>query len=92
MGISAQNRAAARIAEGETVEVSIELDVAARDVPEPVDLKKALDAQPALRAVFSRLPFGLRQKHVRHLEESKSPETRQRRLAKLISELQEPAV
>jgi hypothetical protein len=87
VGISARNRADAGIAEGDTVEAVIALDDEPRNVPEPPDLKAALDARPSLRAAFDGLPFGLRQKHVRSLEEAKSAETRQRRLAKLVSEL-----
>lgn len=89
IGISAQNRAAAGIAEGQVVEVLIELDEAPRDVAEPADLKAALDAQPALRSRFDALAFGLRQKHVRQIEEAKSAETRQRRVARLLAELQQ---
>ncbi|GHD69779.1 YdeI/OmpD-associated family protein [Jeongeupia chitinilytica] len=87
IGISAGNRAAARIAEGENVEVAIELDDLPREVPEPPDLKSALDADSSIRRAFEKLPFGLRQKHVRHLEEAGSAETRDRRLARLVSAL-----
>lgn len=90
VGISAANRAAAGIAEGDTVLVSIALDTAPRDVEEPMDLKRALDAQPQCRAAFGRLAFGLRAKRVRELEEAKSPETRQRRLDKLMADLGKP--
>src|ERR1700744_3692259 len=58
VGISAANRAAARIAEGDAVEVELVLDEAPRVVAEPPDLPEALDARPAARAAFDRLPFG----------------------------------
>ncbi|MBM3117866.1 YdeI/OmpD-associated family protein [Jeongeupia naejangsanensis] len=91
IGISTRNRAGARIAEGDHVELDIALDELPREVPEPPDLKRELDADPSARSAFEKLPFGLRLKHVRQLEEAKSAETRDRRLAKLLSELQASA-
>jgi antitoxin component of MazEF toxin-antitoxin module len=87
VGISAANRAAAGIAESETVAVDLAPDTEPRIVPEPPDLAKALNADPKSRAAFDRLPFGLKRKHVANIEESKSPDTRQRRIAKLIATL-----
>jgi hypothetical protein len=84
IGISAAQRAAAGIGEGETIELDLVLDTAPRDVDEPADLAAALDAVPGARAAFDRLAFGLRQKHVRTIEEAKSPEVRARRIARLV--------
>ncbi len=61
IGISAANRAAARISEGDIVEIDVELDEAPREVAEPADLADALNDCPQARASFDRLPFGLRQ-------------------------------
>lgn len=87
VGISARNRAEAGIAEGEIVEFTIVLDDKPREVDEPEDLRSALDAHPPARSAFNALPFGLRQKHLRHLDDSKSVDTRRRRLAKLVADL-----
>jgi antitoxin component of MazEF toxin-antitoxin module len=87
IGISAANRAAAGVNEGETIEVELALDTAPREVEEPADLAAALDASKSARAAFDGLPFGLRQKHVRSIEEAKSPEVRARRIAKLVATL-----
>jgi hypothetical protein len=87
IGISAANRAAAGIAEGETIEVELQLDDAPRVVDEPADLRQALDASPTARAAFDQLAFGLRGKHVREIEEAKTPEVRARRIAKLAEKL-----
>jgi uncharacterized protein YdeI (YjbR/CyaY-like superfamily) len=84
VGISAANRAASGIAEGDSVEVDLELDAEPREVPQPPDLAAALDADPNARAGFDRLPFGLKRKHVSAIEESKSPQVRQRRIGKLV--------
>ncbi len=87
IGISAANRAAAGIAEGELVTIDVELDDGPRTVEEPADLAKALSRSAGTRAAFERLAFGLRQKHVRDIEAAKSPEVRARRIEKLVAAL-----
>lgn len=89
IGISAANRAAARISEGDIIEIDVERDEAPREVVEPGDLADALDNCLQARASFNRLPFGLRQKHVRTIQEARSAEVRQRRISKLIAALKD---
>ncbi|WP_137940271.1 YdeI/OmpD-associated family protein [Chitinivorax sp. B] len=89
VGISAANRKASKISEGDLVEVLLELDVEPRTVEEPDDVASALNKHEALRTAFESLPFGLRCKHIASIEEAKSPETRLRRIAKLLSELEQ---
>ena len=84
IGISAANREAAGVAEGETIEVDVVLDAAPRTVELPDDLARALKRTTGSRDAFERLPFGLRQKHVREIESAKSAEVRERRIAKLV--------
>jgi Bacteriocin-protection, YdeI or OmpD-Associated/Domain of unknown function (DUF1905) len=85
VGISAANRAASGMAEGDVVEVGLRLDAEPRVVAEPPDLADALDRATQARAAFDRLPYGLKRKHVRAIEDAQSPQTRQRRIAKLIT-------
>src|SRR5262245_4013423 len=87
VGISAANRAASGIAEGDIVVVDLELDAAPRIVAQPPDLAKALRGNREARAAFERLPFGLKRKHVAAIEGAKTPETRQRRIAKLVASM-----
>ncbi len=87
VGVSAANRAAAGIAIGDEVEVTLVLDNEPRVVDEPSDLAQALDADPRARTAFDRLPYGLRRKHVTAIEDAKSASTRQRRITKLIATL-----
>ena len=89
VGISAANRRESGIAEGDLVDVQIELDEEPRTLPEPTDLSEALRKNKGARAAFDSLPFGLKRKHVAAIEDAKSLETRQRRIAKLVSELQQ---
>ena len=87
VGISAANREAAGIAEGQQIEIDLLLDTAPREVEEPDDLKSAIDTNPAARAAFDKLPFGLKAKHVREIEAAKTPEVRARRIGKLVETL-----
>jgi uncharacterized protein YdeI (YjbR/CyaY-like superfamily) len=87
IGISAAHRAAAGIAEGDTIEVDVVLDTAPREVELPADLAAAFKRNAAARAAFERVPFGLKQKQVREIEAAKSPEVRQRRIDKLVATL-----
>jgi Domain of unknown function (DUF1905)/Bacteriocin-protection, YdeI or OmpD-Associated len=87
VGISAANRAAAGIDEGDEIEVTLELDTEPREVDEPADLKVALDAAPIVRAAFDRLPFGLRRRQVNVIEAAKTAQTRERRIERLVESL-----
>jgi hypothetical protein len=89
VGISAANRAASGIVEGDIVVVDLELDTASRIVAQPPDLSKALRGDREARAAFERLPFGLKRKHVAAIEGAKTPETRQRRIARLVASMSE---
>lgn len=89
IGISAAHRAAAKVNEGDVVEIDVELDEAPREVAEPADLADALNDCPQARTSFDRLPFGLRQKHVKTIQDAKSADVRERRISKLIVALKE---
>jgi len=89
VGISAANRVASGIAEGDIVVVDLKLDSAPRVVAQPPDLGKVLRHDPEARAAFDRLPFGLKRKHVAAIEGAKAPATRQRRIAKLVASMSE---
>jgi Bacteriocin-protection, YdeI or OmpD-Associated/Domain of unknown function (DUF1905) len=87
VGISAANRAASAISEGDIVEVSLILDTEPRVLAEPPDLVRALNLDPAARKTFDRLAFGLKRKEVAAIEEAKTSEVRQRRISKLVAKM-----
>ena len=89
VGVSADNRAAAGVAGGQTHDIELELDEAPRVVALPADFAAALDAEPAARATFDRLSPSNQGYHVSLLEGAKSDETRARRLEKSIGALRE---
>lgn len=87
--LSAQNRAAAGVRAGERVTVTLELDDAPRTVEIPDDLARALAAEPAARAAFEALSYSRRRAHVDAVTSAKRPETRARRIARVVGELLE---
>ena len=74
------NREAAGLAGDETVEVTLELDEAKREVEPPDDFVKALRATPPAWDRWLELSFTNQREHVEALASAKKPETRQRRL------------
>ena len=86
VGLSAAHRAAAGVAGGEEHEVIIEHDAAPRTVEVPDDLAAAL-AKAGCRAEFDGLNFSTRKEHARAVTEAKKPETRERRIAKIVEQL-----
>jgi hypothetical protein len=85
--VSGERREAAGVRAGDELDVDVELDTAPRELIVPPDFAAALAAAPEALAVFDRLPFSHRQRHVLPIEEAKTPETRQRRIAKTIEML-----
>ena len=87
IGLSNANRAAAGVAIGDRVEVTVVLDDTPMTVEEPEDFAAALAAEPAALAAYQRLTVSQRRQHVRVIEGAKQPETRLRRIAKAVDAL-----
>ncbi|CAA9520627.1 MAG: hypothetical protein AVDCRST_MAG73-151 [uncultured Thermomicrobiales bacterium] len=85
--LSAEHRAAAGVAAGDEVEVTLELDLEPRTVAVPEDLAAALAAKPGATAAFDALAPSRRKEHVRQVEDAKSPATRERRIAGIVAKL-----
>ena len=85
--ISAHVREAAGVAAGQQVDVDVELDTATREVTVPADFARALSGDPAARRFFDGLSFSNKQRIVISIEAAKTPETRERRIAKAVSSL-----
>jgi hypothetical protein len=86
IGVSAENRRAADVQGGKEVDVTIELDLEPRTVEIPDDLKNALREAGALEAFENSAP-SMRKEYVRQVEEAKTQETRERRIAKIVKNL-----
>ena len=87
VGVSAENRAGARVAGGDEVDVDIELDTAPREVTVPPDFAEALDAEPNARRTFDSLSYSNKSWHVLQVEGAKTDQTRQRRIARAVEML-----
>ena len=87
--ISAENRTNAGVAAGDEVDVDVELDTEPREVTVPPDFAEALDRDADLRRSFDGLSYSKKQRLVLPIEQAKSAETRERRIAKAVSELRE---
>lgn len=87
IGLSNVNRRAAGITTGDEVEVKVELDLDARDVDEPADLKATLDAEPLALQAFDRLTKSQKRQQIRTIEAAKKSETRIRRITATVKAL-----
>jgi hypothetical protein len=85
--LSAEHRAAAGVAAGDEVDVTIEADTEAREVPVPHDLSTALADDDAAGRFFEGLAYTHRKEWVRWIEDAKRPETRERRVEATLDAL-----
>jgi hypothetical protein len=89
IGLSNANRNAAGVVTGDDVEVEVELDSTPRVVVVPADLARALDLNPSVRMVFERLVYSRKRELVLTVESAKKPETRLKRIEKVLLALDE---
>ncbi len=87
VALSKANREAAGVKGGDTVEITIELDEEPRTIAVPADLQAALNSQTGTQAAFDALAFSKRKELVRQVEDAKTPETRVRRIANILTQL-----
>ena len=84
--LSAAHRKASGLSAGDEIAVTLELETEARTVDVPADLASALE-RSKVKAAFDNLAPSKRKEFVRQLEDAKTPETRERRLAKILEGL-----
>ena len=89
VGVSADVREKAGVAGGEAVDVDMELDTAPREITVPPDFAAALDREPNAKKFFEGLSYSNKQRHVLSVEQAKTAETRQKRIAKAIDQFKE---
>lgn len=85
--LSAERRAAARVAAGDAVEVDVVLSEAVREVQIPADLLTALAGEPAAAAFLDGLAYSHRKEWARWIEDAKKPETRAARVGAAVEKL-----
>lgn len=87
--VSAEVRERATVAAGDTVEVEIALDTEPRTIGVPPDLQSALDQDTDVKRRFESLSYSHKLRYVLSVEDAKTAETRQRRIAKTVDELRQ---
>ncbi len=87
--VSAEVREKAGVAAGDKVEVELELDTTPREVIVPSDFQVALDRDAKAKRFFDGLSYSNKRRLVLPIEDAKTAETRQRRIAKAVSALHE---
>jgi hypothetical protein len=90
--VSAEVRAGAGVAAGDAVEVELALDEAPREVAVPHDFAEALASDAEAQRFFEGLSSSNKRRLTLAIEDAKSAETRQRRIAKTIDMLREGRV
>jgi hypothetical protein len=89
LGVSAERRAAGKMAAGDVLELDVVLDTQERTIDVPEDLAAALAREPAARAFFDGLSFSNKRYHVEQITGAKTAATRERRVAKAVQSLSE---
>ena len=87
ISFSREHREATGIGGGDEVEVDVEVDTAPREVAIPPDFAEALANDVAARETWNTLSYSNQRRHVLSIEGAKTPETRERRIAKAIETL-----
>jgi hypothetical protein len=85
--VSQEHRKAAGIEAGDDIQVTLELDTEPRTVEVPDDLAAALAGKPGAREAFDALAYSRRKEFARQVEDAKTQETRDRRIAKIVDGL-----
>jgi len=87
VSFNAETRAATGRGAGDEVEVTLEVDDAPRTVEVPAALALVLDADPDAAAAWSALSASKQRQHAVSVEGAKTPETRDRRVEKVLAAL-----
>ena len=77
----------AGVAAGDSVNVTIDLDQAPREVEVPPELTRALNADRAAQAAFEKLSYTHRKEWANWIAEAKREETRKRRVRQAVEGL-----
>ena len=81
------HREAAGVKVGDTVRVVLALDTEPRTVAPPPELAAALAKDRRAKAAWTKLSYSHQREHAQALAAAKKPETRARRLAKILATL-----
>ena len=86
-GVSNDVRRQTGVAPGETIDIDVELDTEKRDLEVPPELAKALAKDARAKKYFDSLSYSRKYALAAPIANGKTPETRERNLAKAMAEL-----
>lgn len=86
ISLSKAHRDASGLKAGDHVTVTLELDQGPREIEVPSELQAALK-DAGLTERFEALSYSTRKEHARQVREAKSSDTRQRRIAKVLAQM-----
>jgi len=89
LGVPPEFREGAGVTAGDTVDIELELDTEPREVSIPPDLAAALARDARAKKFFDGLNYSNKRRLVIPIEATKSPETRERRIAKTVEQLRD---
>jgi uncharacterized protein YdeI (YjbR/CyaY-like superfamily) len=69
--------------------VDLELDTAPREIEVPADFATALDRDPEAKRFFDGLSYSNKRRITLSIDDAKTPETRQRRIEKFVTQLRQ---
>lgn len=87
ISFNAETRKATGRGAGDEVEVRLDVDDAPRVVEVPADLAVELAGDPAAKEAWEELSYSRQRAHAESITGAKAPETRARRVAKVVSAL-----
>lgn len=85
---SAERRNESGIVGGDAIDVDLTVDTEPRTVEVPDDLRAALAESPGAAAKWDRLSYSKQKAHATSVRAAKAADTRARRIAKVIAELE----
>jgi hypothetical protein len=88
LGVSNEVRKSAGVAAGDTVDIGLELDAEAREVPIPADFAAALSRDAKAKKFFEGLSYSKKLRLVIPID-VKAPDVRKQRIAVTIAKLRE---
>jgi hypothetical protein len=89
VGVANEHRKPAKVENGGTVEVTLELDLEKREVTVPSELAKALAKDKVARAAWDKLSYSHQRQHAEPIANEKAEDTKARRVTKTMQMLRE---